>query len=188
MALANYLPTTCKVIPGNRNVIYIAPTRSITVLAETSGEISTLTAADDVFKQVRADFDSVQYTDDGTYKTSGGSTQNLVCRLANASPKALNALIDELTAAIACGLDIIWVDNGSNVLLAGTSVAAKEGTSRPFNQLQVTYDSGATLLDENTQAATLTFTRVSAVRPMPLDATLKAAVLGGTAAYIDFPA
>jgi RNAse (barnase) inhibitor barstar len=187
MALANYLPTTCKVIPGNRNIIYIAPTRSITALAETSGEISTLTAANDVFKQVRADFDSVQYTDDGTFKTSGGYTQNLVCRLANASPKDLNALVDELVAAVACGLEIVWVDNGSNVLLAGTSVAAKEGSSRPFNQLQVTYDSGTTLTDENTQAATLTFSRVSAVRPIPLDATLKGAVLGGTAAWIDIP-
>jgi hypothetical protein len=188
MAIVNYLPTTCKVIPGNRNIIYVAPTGSITVLAETAGEISTLTAAADVFKQIKADFDSVQYTDDGTFKTSGGSTQNLVCRLANADPKALNILIDSLTAAIACGMEIIWVDNGSNVLLAGVSVAAKEGSSRPFNQLQVTYDSGATLLDENTQAATLTFTRISAVRPMPLDADLKGDVLDGTAAYIDFPA
>lgn len=188
MALANYLPTTCKVIPGNRNKIYIAPASAVTAMAETSGEISTFTATNDAFKIVKADFDSVISTFEGTFKTSGAYTHNLACRLANAVPKDLNALVDELTALVACGVAIIWIDGGGNALFAGVSVAAKEGDSRPFNQLASSFNSGGALTDADTQADTLTFTRISSVRPVPFDSTIKATITGGTATFIDWPA
>jgi hypothetical protein len=188
MALANYLPTTCKVIPGNRNKIYIAPASAVTAMAETSGEISTFTATADAFKIVKADFDSVISTFEGTFKTSGAYTHNLACRLANAVPKDLNALVDELTALVACGVALIWIDGGGNALFAGVSIATKEGDSRPFNQLASSFNSGGALTDADTQADTLTFTRVSAVRPIPFDATIKGTITGGTATFIDWPA
>jgi len=185
MALANYVPTCAKNTPGNERQIFIAPTGTITALAETAGEISTLTAVADAFKRIKADIDSVQFTDDGTFSTSGAYTQSLIVRLSKPST-ALNTLIDEIVSGIACGFEIIHVDNNNNVWLSGQTIATKEGDSRPWNQVQVQTDSGTTLTDENLQAVTLTFTRLSAYRPVPLDATLKAAVLDGTAAYIDW--
>jgi hypothetical protein len=187
MALANYIPTTCKVTPGNRNRIYIAPASAVTAMAETANEISTFTATADAFKIIQADFDSVQFTSEATFKTAGGYTQNLIARFANATPKNLNILVDELRDVVACGAAIIWIDGGGNALFAGVSVAAKEGGARPFNQMATSFDSGVTLTDEDLQSETLTFTRISIVRPMPFDATLLATITGGTAAFIDWP-
>lgn len=185
MALANYIKSCAKNVPGNQAEVYIAPSGTITVLAETSNEISTLTAVADAFKRVKADLDSVQYTHDGTFTTSGGYTQNLIMRFSTNSTE-LNTLIDELVAGAACGFEIIHVDANRKVWLSGQSIATKEGTSRPWNSVQSAYDSGVTMTDENTQADTVTLSRLSAYRPVELDSTLAAAVLDGSAAYIDF--
>ncbi len=185
MALANYLKTCAKNTAGNKYEVYIAPHGSVTALAETSGEVSTLTAAADAFKRVQADLDTVQYTHEGTFKTSGAYTQNLLMRFSKSSTE-LNALMDELTDGIACGFEIIWVDANSKVWLAGISIDTKEGNDRPWNQLVSSYDSGVALTDEDVQADSVTLTRVSAYRPTELDSTLAAAVLGGTATYIEF--
>jgi hypothetical protein len=53
--------------------------------------------------------------------------------------------------------------------------------------MATSFDSGVTLTDEDLQSETLTFTRISIVRPMPFDATLLATITGGTAAFIDWP-
>lgn len=185
MALANYLPTCGKNIAGNSRIVFIAPSGSVTALAETSGKISTLTAAIDVFKRVKADLNSVQFTSEGTFTTTGAYTQNLIMRFSNPSTE-LNALVDELRDGIACGFEIIHVDNNRKVWLSGVSLATKEGSDRPWNQLVSNIDSGVALTDTDVQADTITLTRVSAYRPVELDGTLAAAVLGGTAAYIDF--
>jgi hypothetical protein len=190
MALVNYIPTTCKVTPGNRNRIYIAPASAVTAMEETAGEISTFTATADAFKVIQADFDSVQFTSEATFKTAGGYTQNLIARFANSAPKNLNALVDELRDIVACGAAIIWIDGGGNALFAGVSVAAKEGAARPFNQMATSFDSGVTLTDEDLQSETLTFTRISKVRPMPFDATLGDGIREGdntAAPFIDWP-
>jgi hypothetical protein len=185
MALANYAPSCAKNVPGNKRKIYIAPSGTIKSLAETTGEISTLTAGASAFKSVKADVDSVQYTDDGTFSTSGGYTQTLIARFSKPST-ALNALLDELRDGIACGFEIIHVDANSKVWLSGISIATKEGDSRPWSNIQIATDSGVIMTDENTQAVTVTFTRLSAYRPVELDDTLAAAVLDESAAYIDF--
>jgi len=185
MALANFIPTCAKNTPGNAYELYMAPKGSVTALAETSGEISTLTAAADTFKRVRADIDTVQYTHEGTFGTSGGYTQTLIAKFSTASTE-LNTLVDELQAGIACGYEIIYVDANQKVWLSGVSISTKEGSNRPWNKFTSNYDSGLAMTDEGMQADTITFTRTSAYRPVELDSTLAAAVLGGTAAYIDW--
>lgn len=183
MALANYIKTCAKNTPGIKNEIYIAPKGTITALAETSGAISTLTAAANSFFKIQADIDTVQFTMEGTFGTSGGYTQNLIAKFAKPST-ALNTLIDELVAGVACGFEIIWVDSNSKVWLGGASVTSKEGSSRPFNKLTTSLDSGVLMTDEAMNADTITFSRLSGYRPTELDTTLTAAVLGGTALYI----
>ena len=185
MALANYVKTCAKNTPGNQYQVFIAPKGSVTVLAETSGEISTLTAAADVFKRVQADIDTVQFTQEGTWSTSGGYTQNLIMKFSKPSTE-LNALVDELTAGIACGFEVIWVDGNGKVWLAGVSLTTKEGSTRPFNRMTTSFDSGLLMTDEGVQAETITLTRLSGYRPVELDDTLAAAVKGGTATYVDW--
>jgi hypothetical protein len=91
-----------------------------------------------------------------------------------------------LVAGIACGFEVIWVDANSKVWLAGVSINSKEGDTRPFNRMTTSLDSGLLMTDEGVQADTITLTRLSAYRPVELNNTLAAAVLGGTATYIDF--
>jgi hypothetical protein len=185
MALGNFVKGCTKNTPGNGYELYIAPTGTVTAIAETSGEISTLTAAVTTFKKVQADLDTVQFTQEGAFKTSGGYTQNLIAKFSYPSTE-LNALVDQLVSGIACGFEIIWVDANSKVWIAGVSVDSKEGSNRPFNQLATSLDSGLLMTDEGVNADTLTLTRLSGYRPTELDATLTAAVLGGTSAYIDW--
>ena len=185
MALANYIKTCAKNTPGNGYEVYIAPHGSVTVLAETSNEISTLTAAADVFKRVQADIDTVQFTQEGTFGTSGGYTQNLIMKFSKPSTE-LNVLIDALVDGIACGFEVIWTDGNGKVWLAGVSIDSKEGSTRPFNKMTTSLDSGLLMTDEAVQSDTVTLTRTSGYRPVELDSTLAAAVLGGTATYIDF--
>ena len=85
---------------GNQYQVFPSAKGSTTALAETSGEISTLTAAADAFKRVQADIDTVQFTQEGTFSTSGGYTQNLIMKFSNPSTE-LNTLVDALTAGIA---------------------------------------------------------------------------------------
>ncbi len=183
MALANFIKTCGKNVPGNRPEFFVAPSGTITALAETSGAISTLTAADNSFFRIQADVDSVQYTHEGNFGTSGAYTQNLIARFSRPST-ALNALIDELTAQIGCGFEIIHVDGNGKVFLTGASIATKEGKARPWNKIASAADSGTLPTDEDSNADTITFTRLSNVRPVELDTTLSTAVLNGTAAYI----
>jgi len=183
MAIANYIKACAKNTPGIKPEFYVAPIGTITVLAETSGAISTLTAAANSFFRIQADLDSVQLTMEGAFSTSGAYTQNFIAKFAKPST-ALNTLVDELVAQIACGVTLIWVDSNAKVWLAGNSVTSKEGSSRPFNQLATSLDTGLLPTDTGLNVDTLTFTRLSGVRPIELDSTLTAAVLAGTAAYI----
>lgn len=183
MALANYTPTCGKNIPGNSRTLFIAPAGTITALAETSNKISTLTAASTAFKKITADIDTVTFSHEGSFGVNGAYTQTLVARFRFPSTE-LNILVDELVAQAACGFEIIHVDANRKVWLTGVSIAAKEGSTRPWRTVASSLSSGALLTDTDTQADTLTFTRISAYRAVELDPTLSAAVLGGTATYI----
>ena len=185
MALANNVRTCSKNVSGNRKEIYIASSGTATVLEETAGEITTLTAAADSFKRVEADIDSLQITTEGAFSTSGGYTQNLAIGLSMPST-ALNTLIDELTDGVACGFEIIWIDGNAKVWLAGVSVASKEGSARPFNKLATSFDSGIVMTDEGMQKETLTFTRVTSVRPVRIQDLIAATITLKTAAFIDW--
>jgi hypothetical protein len=185
MAIANYVKTCSKNIPGNQKQFFIAPAGTVTAVAETANKISTLTAAADSFKRVQADIDTVQVTSDGTYATAGGSTQSLIAKFSMPST-ALNIWLAEIRNAIACGLEIIHVDANGKVWLSGVTVETKEGNSRPWNSFQQQLDTGLLMTDEGMQAVTATFSRLSGFHFTELDTTLSASVLDGTAAQIDW--
>ena len=185
MALANYVKTCAKNTAGNAYEVYIAPHGTVTAIAETSSEVSTLTAAADTFMKVQADIDSVQLTQEGAFGTSGGYTQNLIMKFAKPSTE-LNTLIDALVAGIACGFEIIWVDGNSKAWIAGVSIDAKEASTRPFNKITTSLDSGLLMTDEGMNVDTITLTRLSGYRPTEFDASLTSGILAGTSAFINW--
>jgi len=187
MALANYIKTCGKNVPGIRPQIFVAPAGTITALAETGNEISTLTAAATTFMRIQADIDSVQFTATGEFGTTGAYEQSLVARFSVPST-ALNVLVDELTSQIGCGFEIIYIDGNARVWLTGASIATKEGGARPWNRLETNLDTGVLPTDQDVQADTITFKRMSGVRPVALIKALADLVLDGTAAYIKWTA
>jgi hypothetical protein len=52
-----------------------------------------LTASAGAFKRVQADIDTVQFTQEGTFSTSGGYTQNLIMNSANPQPNSMHLLM-----------------------------------------------------------------------------------------------
>jgi hypothetical protein len=186
MAIAKYLKTCGKNVPGNRATVYLTELANVTSVAETSNKISTVTMAGGAtMKRVQAEIDTVQFTSEGNFSTAGGETQNLILGFGNRSTD-LELLRAELIAGVACGLVAVWVDNNGKCWLGGVSIAAKEGKERPFNRLASNFDSGLVMTDEDTAKYTITLTRTSGYAPVEFDATLTTAILGGTATFIDW--
>jgi hypothetical protein len=180
MAIAKYKRTCGKNLPGNRYQICLADIANITEVEETSNEISDITMSGvTTFHEVQAEIDSVQFTQDGTFGTSGASTQNLIFKLGLPSTEA-SIFLDSLKASIACGIAAIVVDNNSKAWLVGATIEAKEGTSRPFNSMQIALDSGTLLTDADTQAYTVTLTRLSGYERTELDATITSEIIART--------
>lgn len=188
MALAEYLPACGKNNPGNVSELYLVEAAKITSVTETADEISAVTMVDtNKFVRVKADFDSVQYTAEGTYKTSGAETQSLIARFSHPT-NATEIFLNNLKGAVACGVVAIFVDNNRVAKAFGISAIAKEGKTRPVNQLDLSYDSGVLPTDEDTQAYTLTLVRLGTFGPVPFDTTLTGAIINGTADFIDWGA
>ena len=184
MALAAFTPTCGKNIPGNAPELYLIEANKITSVTETANEISAVTMAGTAkFHKVKADFDSVQFTSEGTFKTTGGETQNLIFRVSKGDTAAENFVIS-LKDAAPCGMVAIYVDGNRQAKAFGISAATKEGKTRPINQVAVSYDSGTLITDEDTQAYTITLTRLGYYGPIPFNGTANATITGGSAEFI----
>jgi hypothetical protein len=185
MAIAAYIPTCAKNVPGNRYQIYLTEIANITSITETSNEASavTMTGGTATFKRVNASIDSVQYTSEGTYTTKGGETQNLIFKLWARSTE-LEVLKASLVDGVACGLAVIWVDNNGRAWLMGANAAAKDGITRPITQMASSFDSGL-LITDDAGLYTITLTKLGAYAPIEFDSALTAKIITTTdAAFI----
>lgn len=186
MPIAKYLKTCGKNVPGNRQVVFLKEIDSVSSVTETNSKISAVTmSGSDKFVRVQADIDTVQFTAEGNFATSGGQTQNLIMGFGGRSTE-LETLVGSLIDGVPCGFAAIWVDGNGKCWLGGVTTAAKEGRERPFNKLATSFDSGLTITDENSAKYTLTLTRTSGYPVTEFDETLSAAILGGTATFIDW--
>lgn len=186
MPIAKYLKTCGKNIPGNRQVVFLTEIGNLTSITETSGKASAVTMNGLAkFQRIQADIDTVQFTSEGTFKTAGGETQSLIMGFGNRSTELEN-LRASLIDAVPCGVAAIWVDGNGKCWLGGITVSTKEGKERPFNSLTSSFDSGLTITDENSAKYTLTLSRTSGYPVTEFDSALSAAILGGTATFIDW--
>lgn len=196
MSITNFIKSCTKNIAGNDHQLFFAPARMVTGITVTTGEVSAVTMSDAVtgppaipaglFSVVEADLDSVQFTSDGTAAKGYYSQQNLIAKFSKKSV-ALEKLVAELVDAATCGIVAIRVDGNGKAWISGVAQAT-DGGNRPYMSVQEQFDSGESIEDsEDGNRYTITLSRMSAVREYPLDDTLTASVIGGTAAFIDWP-
>ena len=189
MALATYSRTCAKNAPGNKARLFIAPIRDVTSITATS-VVSAITmrvsTAGKQFREIKADYDTVQFTSEGAGGSNYFETQNLIAKFSALSADLIE-LKDELAAALPCGLALMRVDNNGKAFISGITTVAKEGKERPWNKATMNYDSGTLPTDEGTQALTLTLTRMSAYSETPLDTILTALIAKNSAsAPVDY--
>jgi len=186
MSLTKFINPCGKNVPGNDHLLFLVKGADITSVTEVADEISAVTmVSTKKFIRVEADIKSVQYTAEGTFKTTGGETQNLAFKFSKPT-KATEAFLNTLKDGVACGLVAIYVDGNRIPKAFGISGVAKEGKANMIHELSTNYDSGLIASDEGTQAYTITLTRLGYFGPIPFDTANTGTILGGTAAFIDW--
>jgi hypothetical protein len=189
MPLSTYSRTCAKNAPGNKARLFIAPIRDVTSITATS-VVSAITmrvsTAGKQFREIKADYDTVQFTSEGAGGSNYFETQNLIAKFSTLSADLIE-LKDELAAALPCGFALMRVDNNGKAFISGITTVAKEGKERPWNKATFNYDSGTLPTDEGTQALTMTLTRMSAYSETPLNAALTALIAKNSAsAPVDY--
>lgn len=184
MAITKYSRVCGKNTPGNHDILFLAPKADIESFTITDGEVSAVTMViGKKFKQIQADIDGVQFTSEGTGKTSYRETQSLLMRFSKKT-KTLIALKEELTEEIACGIVAIRVDANGQAFLSGYSVP--EGLSRPYNEIESNFDSGREPSDDDVQMYTITIKRIGGYDEIPFNTATNATILSGMADFIDW--
>ena len=183
MAIAKYSKTCGKNVPGNSRLFFVeaANISSITV---TSNEISAVTMANTAkFREFGADIDSIKFTIEGTGSASYSEVQKLEAKFSKKTTALITAK-NSLLDAVACGVAIIRVDNNANAWLSGYTF--KDKNRRAYNKITTNFDTGAKPSDEGTAAYTITLEAEGFDDELPFDTTLNAAIVGGTATFIDY--
>ena len=183
MAIAKYSKTCGKNVPGNSRLFFVeaANISSITV---TSNEISAVTMSDTAkFREFGADIDSIKFTIEGTGSASYSEVQKLEAKFSKKTTALITAK-NSLLDAVACGVAIIRVDNNGSAWLSGYTV--KDKNRRAYNKITTNFDTGAKPSDEGTAAYTITLEAEGFDDELAFDTTLNAAIVGGTAIFIDY--
>ena len=197
MSISNFIKDCTKNIAGNQESLFVAPYPRVVSITLTEDEVSAIEMSELVvgppeipagkFAYLESDLDSIQYTSDGTAARGYFSEQNLIAKFSKKS-KALEKTVSELTDAATCGLVAIRVDGNGKAWISGIAPATAAG-NRPYMSVQDQFDSGEGIEDsEDGNRYTITMSRMSATKEYPLDETLTASIIGGTAAFINWPA
>ena len=183
MALTKYSKVCSKNTPGNSKLFFahIADIQSITV---TSGQISAITmVTGKKFVEFGAEIDTIQLTQEGKGKFAYFDSKKLIAKFAKKTPTLVSAK-NELADAVVCGVVVIRVDNNGQAWLSGWD--ANNYGKRPYNQIDVTYDSGTKISDEEGNVMTITLTCESTSDELAFDTTINTAIVSGTATWIDY--
>ena len=183
MAITKYTKTCGKNIPGSSR-IFFTEAANITSITVTDDQVSALTMESNTnFAEFAADLDSIKMTVEGKGSTSYSKTLKLEAKFSKKT-KDLIAAESALADAVACGVAVIRVDNNGYAWLSGYTLNDKN--KRAYTKITSTFDSGTKPSDEDTAAYTITLEAEGFEDEMPFDATLTAAIVGGTAPFIDY--
>lgn len=178
MALDALVKTCSKNVAGNSNKVFFGHVIDVTTIALTNNEISTLTSTAK-FQVYQAEIDSVKFEIKGTAGQNFFSTQTLTMKFAKMSA-ALKVALNALADAIPCGVLAIHSDGNGVGWLTGYDTAALDPISRPYNKMEITFDSGSKPSDAEAGAVTVVLTRESEHLPTPFDTNLSTDILDGT--------
>jgi len=183
MAIAKYSKTCGKNVPGNSRLFFVEA-GNISSITVTSNEISAVTMSDTTkFREFGADIDSIKFTIEGTGSASYSEVQKLEAKFSKKTTALITAK-NSLLDAVACGVAIIRVDNNGSAWLSGYTV--KDKNRRAYNKITTNFDTGAKPSDEGTAAYTITLEAEGFDDELPFDTTSNAAIVGGTATFIDY--
>ena len=187
MAIAKYSKTCGKNVPGNSR-LFFTEAANISSITVTSNEISAVTmvvkGSDTAkFREFGADIDSIKFTIEGTGSASYSEVQKLEAKFSKKTTALITAK-NSLLDAVACGVAIIRVDNNGNAWLSGYTV--KDKNRRAYNKVTTNFDTGAKPSDEGTAAYTITLEAEGFDDELAFGTTLNTAIVGGTAAFIDY--
>lgn len=187
MAIAAYSKTCAKNTAGNYHKVFFNSIDAMQSTTITSGEISAITAGGtgEKFQNYVGEIDSVQFKSEGNGGQNYFTTQTLTMKFAKKT-KTLLAAIEQLVELVSCGIVAIHVDGNGTAWLDGYDSSAVDPTARPFNKMKVSFDSGLKPSDAEMNAVTIELTRESEWENTPFDSTLSAAILAGSASYIDY--
>lgn len=183
MAIAKYSKTCGKNVPGNSRLFFVEA-GNISSITVTSNEISVVTMSDTAkFREFGADIDSIKFTIEGTGSASYSEVQKLEAKFSKKTTALITAK-NSLLDAVACGVAIIRVDNNGSAWLSGYTL--KDKNRRAYNKITTNFDTGAKPSDEGTAAYTITLEAEGFDDELAFDTTLNAAIVGGTATFIDY--
>jgi hypothetical protein len=168
--------------------VYLNTASHITALTESMDEISAITVmagTANKFQRIQADMDSIQFTSEGSFKSSGGYEQALVMRF-NKPRKEMVTLLKKMRDQVVCGVAAIYVDNNAQAWLLGANDSKNEGLTRPINEVEISLDTGVLMTDEDAQSATVTLKRIGGFLPSPFNAALTTSITDGTAPFINW--
>lgn len=184
--ISNYIKQVASVVSGSDHVLFFAKRADITAHSFDGSEIDGITGGD-AFKIVEVDIDKVHYTAEGEGGSGFMSEQSLIMTFSKKSANLVK-LVKELTDGVVSGLVAIRKDRHGDYWVSGLAPAAKVAQNRPWMGIEVNFDSGEKLENwEEGNKYIITLKRTSATEEYPLDTAQKAAMVGKTAAYVDWP-
>lgn len=175
----------CEKNVGGNSAVYLAEAPNLGTITITSGEISAVAmASGKTFHQAEHDLDGAKHTQEGAGTPNNISYTHKVEMFFAKPSTLLNTFRDSLAAASPCGIVAIVRDGNGKCWMVGYN--ATDGTNRALRLVTDSMDSGNTPTDEAGQRVTITLQAISGYLSLPLDATLQAAVIAGTATFITF--
>jgi hypothetical protein len=189
LSIASFARATTKTVAGNYDKLFIAKVADIDEVTFTGSEVTTIAmVATKLFARLEADLDSVQFTTSGEGGRGYFSEQNLVAKFSQKSAN-METMVSELINGAVTGLVAIRVDRNGKAWASGIAPAASALKNMPYLKVTEEFNSGENIeaVDEGNRY-TLTLTRMSATREYPISAAYTAAILDGTATFIDWPA
>lgn len=186
MAIAKYTKTCAQNTPGNSK-FFVTEVANITAVTIAAGEIATsyfTMSGSTKFHQFAADPDTIQFTQEGTGKSSYAETFKLVAKFSKKNVALITAK-QSLVDAVTCGVAIIRQDANGQCFLSGWN--ATDAGGRPYNKITVSFDSGTSPTDEAMNAYTITLEGTGGFDEIPFNATGAALVVsGGATAFITY--
>jgi hypothetical protein len=189
MAFTSYLKTCVRNTPGNQYQVYLAPIASLTSITLTTNEVSAVTMnGGALFQRVQGKLDQVRMVKAANVGNNFSETQTLTMRFDKATSTLATWFYgtDGIANQIVCGMAAIRVDGNGQAWISGVSPASVEGLLRPYQKATINFDSGVGPTEEDAAQPELVLERTGAAPEYAFDSSTNAAIVGGTAAWINW--